>query len=503
MSGRPFRTALLGSDLALLLACTGLPPAPAPTNPMRFLSINDVYVADTLGDGSGGLARVATMRDRIQAEGPILFVLAGDFLSPSLLSKYYGGAQMIEALNAARLDYATFGNHEFELPRDTLVARIQASRFRWLSANCREANGVSFPDVQPWDTVRLGGRKIGLFGLTLEGNYPKYVQCLDPDSVARIVVDTLVKQKADLIVAITHQSADDDRALLNREGRLDLILGGHEHEHMTIQVSSRYVLKADANSRTAQFATIWGTRSQWHEAVALLPVQPTITPDTGVARVVAAWADSLRRRLGPERAIGRLAAPLDARDAVQRQAETGLGDLVTDAIRAGTRTEIAMLNAGALRLDDVLPAGPLTNYELESLFLFADETRMLSVRLTGARVRELLERSVSDDVIGKGGFLQVSGLAFTYDPRKPSGTRIVGDVTGSRGHPLGLRDTLTVALPAYLACNGGDGYQVPEAGPACGARAGASRAVDLLTRFISDSLHGEVAAPAGGRITRQ
>jgi len=123
---------VLAGGLGSLLACLGLPPAPAPTNPIRFLSINDVYVADTLNDGSGGLARVATMRNRIKAEGPTLFVLAGDFLSPSLLSKYYSGAQMVEALNAAKLDYVTFGNHEFEVGRDTLLARIRASKFKWL-----------------------------------------------------------------------------------------------------------------------------------------------------------------------------------------------------------------------------------------------------------------------------------------------------------------------------------------------------------------------------------
>jgi len=503
VNGRSLRSTLLGGGLAALIACTGLPPAPAPTNPMRFLSINDVYVADTLTDGTGGLARVATMHDRIRAEGPTLFVLAGDFLSPSLLSKYYGGAQMLEALNAAKLDYATFGNHEFEIPRDTLVARIRASKFKWVSANCREANGSGFPGVQAWDTVRLAGRKVGLFGLTLQGDYAKYVRCSDPDSAARVVVDTLIQLKADLIVALTHQTVEADRALLNREGRLDIILGGHEHEHLTVQISNRYVLKADANSRTAQFATVWGARSQWHEAVALLPVQPTITPDTAVARVVAGWSDSLHRKLGPERRIGTLQAALDARDAVQRQAETGLGDLVADAMRAGTKTDLALINAGAIRLDEELAPGPITNYDLESLFLFTDETRILAVPLTGARVRELLERSVSDGVIGKGGFLQVSGLSFTYDHAKPSGNRIVGEIMRANGRPIGPKEALSVALPAYLACKGGDGYQVPESAPACGTRDSAPRAVDLLTAFLSDSLHGTVVPAAGGRITRQ
>jgi 2',3'-cyclic-nucleotide 2'-phosphodiesterase (5'-nucleotidase family) len=494
---------VLATGLGVLVACTGLPPAPAPTNPLRFLSINDVYVADTLSDGSGGLARVTTMRSRIQAEGPTLFLLAGDFLSPSLLSKYYGGAQMIEALNAAKLDYVTFGNHEFELPRDTLVARIHAAKFKWLSANCREANGSPFPGVLAWDTLRLAGRKVGLFGVTLKGEYPQYVRCADPDSAARVVVDTLQKQGVDLVVALTHQTIEADRALLNRDGRIDLILGGHEHEHMTVAISTRYVLKADANARTAQFATVWGTRGHWRQAVALLPVQPTVTPDSAVAPIVAAWADSLRRRVGPERPIGTLKAPLDARDAVQRQAETGLGDLVADAIRAGTMTDVALVNAGALRLDDILQPGPITNYQLESLFLFADETRILAVPLTGARVRELLEHSVSDGVLGKGGFLQVSGVSFAYDPAKPSGSRITGNPTRADGRPLGPRDTVRVALPAYLACNGGDGYQVPEAQAACGSRSTAPRAVDLVGTYLADSLRGDVTPPAPGRITRR
>jgi len=498
-----WRDAVLAGGLGSLLACLGLPPAPAPTNPVRFLSINDVYVADTLNDGSGGLARVATMRHRIQAEGPTLFVLAGDFLSPSLLSKYYSGAQMVEALNAAKLDYVTFGNHEFELPRDTLVARIRTSTFKWLSANCTEANGSAFPGVLPWDTLRMAGQKVGLFGLTLQGPYPKYVRCTDPDSAARIAVDTLQRLGVDLLVAITHQTVEADRALLNREGRLDLILGGHEHQHMTVAIANRYILKADANSRTAQFATIWGTREHWHEAVALLPVQPTITADTAVARIVAAWADSLRQRLGPERSVGTLTAPLDARDEIQRRAETGLGNLVTDAIRAGTGADVALLNAGALRLDDVVPAGPVTNYQVESLFLFADETRILVVPLTGMRVRELLERSVSDSVLGKGGFLQVSGVAFSYDSTKPSGSRIVGDLTRPNGRPLAAAESVKVALPVYLACNAGDGYQVPEAQDLCGNRNTAPRTVDMLRTFLVDSLHRTITPPALGRINRR
>jgi hypothetical protein len=171
-------------------------------------------------------------------------------------------------------------------------------------------------------------------------------------------------------------------------------------------------------------------------------------------------------------------------------------------MRWGTHTDVALLNAGTLRLDDVIRPGPLTNYQLESIFLFADETRVLSVPLTGARLREILEHGVSDGSLGKGGFLQVSGVGFTYDPKAPSGHRIVGELRRADGGVIAVRDTLRVAIPVYPACEGGDGYVVPEAAPACADRAAGPRAADLLMRYIGESLGGQVKAPAAGRISQ-
>ena len=510
-----------GLGLGLLTACMPGAKAPEPLDPVRFLLINDVYVADTLGDGSGGLARVATVRKRVAAQGPVLFVLAGDFLSPSLLSKYYGGRQMVEALNAADLDYATFGNHEFELPRDTLIARIEASTFKWLSTNCALAEGTPFPKVLPWDTVRMSGHLVGLFGLTVPGEYRSYVRCGDPDSAAKAATDTLTALQADLIVGLTHQTVQADRDLLRRESRIDLILGGHEHEAHDSVVSGRHVLKADANSRSAQFVTLWGGKGEWRQAVGLVTIDSRLPADSATAGVAARWADSLRAKLGPERVIATAEAPIDARDALSRNRESPLGMLVTDAMRAGTGAEVALINAGAMRLDDVIPAGPVSNYQLESIFLFADETRVVTFPLSGARLREVLEHSVSDPSLGKGAFLQVSGLSFTYDRARPSGARLVGEIRrgvhlprdSAQSPPDTLRtpppvgaiapnDTVRVAMPAYPACEGGDGYRIPEAAESCTGAGAAPRAADLLIRHLSDSLGGKVPSPAGGRIVR-
>jgi 5'-nucleotidase len=490
---------------ATLMVLSGCAPGggpPIPLNPVRFLSINDVYVTDTMADGQGGLARVATVRRRLADQGPVIFVLAGDLLSPSLLSKYYNGHQMVEVLDSARLDYATFGNHEFELPVDTMDARIAESTFKWLSSNCTRADGTPFPKVLPWDTVRVSGYKVGLFGLTLQGAYRKQVRCTSPDSAAHIAIDTLVKQGADLIVGITHQTIQADRDLLAHEPNLDLILGGHEHEAHDSVVSGRHVLKADANSRSAQFVTLWGGKGQWRQAVGLVHIDSRLPDDSLVGPVVRAWDDSLRQRLGPERVLAHTSKPIDARDAIGRSQESMLGDLVTDAMRAGTGADVAMLNAGTLRLDDVIKPGPITNYQMESIFLFADETRVITFTLSGARLREILEHGVADGSLGKGPFLQVSGVRFTYDPAAPSGRRIVGEVTRQSGAVIHTGDSLKASFPVYPACDQGDGYDVPEARAGCETRASAPRAVDLLERYLTDSLRGTIVEPADGRIER-
>src|SRR5712692_5177696 len=104
---------------------------------VTLLQLNDVYqFAPVDGGAHGGLARVMTLRKQIMSESPnALFLLAGDTISPSVESNTYQGRQMIDAWNTSGLDYATFGNHEFDFGPDVLRARMRESKFKWLAAN--------------------------------------------------------------------------------------------------------------------------------------------------------------------------------------------------------------------------------------------------------------------------------------------------------------------------------------------------------------------------------
>jgi len=265
---------LASGCLLLALGCYAAVPPPIPLKPVRFLLINDVNVADTLPNGRGGLARVATVRRRLADQGPIVFVLGGNGLS--------AGREMVDLLNRAKLDYATFGEHELNLGLDTLMARVEESKFTWISSNCTRSDGTALAKVIPWDTLRISGHKVGLFGLTLEGPYPANLRCANPDSVAHRTIETLGAEAVDLIVAITHQTTDADRNLLGREPKLDLILGGHVQKATDSVVSHRHALKADENAQSAQFVTLWGGKDNWKQAVGLVPIDGTLPSDTAV-----------------------------------------------------------------------------------------------------------------------------------------------------------------------------------------------------------------------------
>ena len=510
MISNRFRAAALAAATIL----GGCARAPAPTTtpstavvppagtPLRFLLINDVYFGDTLRNGTGGLSRVAYLRDSLARTGPVTFVLAGDFMSPSLLSKWYRGEQMRQQLNAAKLDLVTFGNHEFELDRDTLVSRIANSKFKWTSANCFEANGQPFPGVSKWDTATISGIKVGVFGVTIVSSYRRYVKCVNADSAAHDAIAALKVAGAQVVYGLTHQTLRADSALLAREPGLDFILGGHEHENHRILVGEKRLLKADANSRSAQFFTLTHTPNGWTQADRLIEIDRTLAMDPATQQVVSAWNDSIVKRLGPERTVATLAFQLDGRDEVNRARESPLGDLVTDAIRLGTGADAAIMNSGTMRIDDVLPAGPITNYQLESIFLFADETRIMTFPITGARLREILEHGVAPGSVGSGPYLQVSGLKYSWDPSKASGSRIVGDIRKTDGTVIKPGDTIRLSFNVYPACESGDGYNVPEAKAACDARSSAPRAADLVMKHITERLGGQVAVPSSGRVTR-
>src|SRR3954462_81573 len=129
---------------------------------VNFVQINDVYEIAPLDNGKeGGMARVATLRQQYLKQNSNTFlVIAGDFLSPSVYNslhykgEYIRGKQMVEAMNAAGMDIAIFGNHELDLKENELQQRINESNFQWIASNViHQQNGNFVPFAKTTGTA--------------------------------------------------------------------------------------------------------------------------------------------------------------------------------------------------------------------------------------------------------------------------------------------------------------------------------------------------------------
>src|SRR4051812_43185058 len=131
---------VLSFALALSLATA----AAARDAHLTFLDINDVYEIEAK-NGIGGFGGLAALLKRERARHPgAITVVAGDFLSPSILSSTLKGAQMVALFNQVGVDYVTFGNHEFDFGADVLKQRIGESKFGWLGSNVMGPDGKPF-----------------------------------------------------------------------------------------------------------------------------------------------------------------------------------------------------------------------------------------------------------------------------------------------------------------------------------------------------------------------
>ena len=108
--------------------------------------------------------------------------------------------------------------------------------------------------------------------------------------------------------------------------------------------------------------------------------------------------------------------------------DTGMGNLITDALRHETRTEIALTVTGLV--SEGLYAGPLLGADLFRPVSYGyDQATGLGLRiatldLLGSELRAGMEACLSYAGVTETFDLQVSGMRFRYDSRRPVGERV-------------------------------------------------------------------------------
>lgn len=425
-----------------------------------ILQINDVYSTVPV-DGQGGLARVATLKKQFtDAKRNPLLMIGGDFLSSSVASTFFKGEQMIDALNAAGLDVAAFGNHEFDFGVDLLLTRMKQAKWQWVNANIVDRQTSKLlADTPPYVIRTVAGLKVGIIGLCIIQESMRSpalrarLDLLDPIEAAGRYVPQMKRDGADVIVALTHLNFSDDRELAIRYPDIDVIVGGHEHYPITAIEGRTLISKAGSEARYVARIDIGKRDNIVERFFEMIPVNASVPEDPAAAAIINGWEAKLGSEMDDP--VGSTTVPLDARDLRLRASEANIGNLVADAIRREADADIGLLNAGGIRGNREFPAGTLTHRDLLQIHPFGN--RVCKIEITGALLLQALNHGVARLPATDGRFPQVSNITFHVDTTAPVGNRVRDLRVG--GAPIDLTRTYTVALPDYLL-NGGDGYEM-------------------------------------------
>ena len=453
----------LGAGLAAGLATSARatePSAPEPT--LTLLLVNDVYLMGEV-DGRGGFARLNAIVKAERARGvPVLYVHAGDTLSPSLMSGFDKGAHIVDLLNLAAPDVFVPGNHEFDFGPETFLERMRAAAFPCFAANLRDGAGGAIPGIRDRTILTLGGVRVGIVGIALAST-PEKSQSGDLRFGPEI--GTLADQAqalrfegADIVVAVTHTARETDLAML-AAGHADIVLSGHDHD-LVVHYDGRRILAESSSDAyyvtaidlSATVSITAGSRSvAWRPSFRIHDTS-AVAPDPETLALVRRLDADLSRRLDVP--VGATARPLDSRIVAVRAREASFGSLVADALREAMQAEIAVMNGGGIRGNRLYPAGTvLTRRDILTELPFGNT--LVAVAITGAQVRALLESGLRELGRPSGRFVQVSGLTVRVDPDAPAGARIVSVQVGDV--PLDEARTYRVASNNFLY-EGGNGY---------------------------------------------
>lgn len=426
---------------------------------VTILHINDIYEIDGMEGGRfGGLSRTATvLRELERRQSPVLMTLGGDYLSPSAIGtaivdgQPLAGRQMVDVLNHVGLDWAVLGNHEFDVSEASFAQRMSESRFRILASNVSNIKGEPFPGTVRSAVVpiRVRGRNIrlGLIGLTIDANRRPWVRYSPPIEAARAEIATM-KGKVDAIVALTHLPLADDQELVSAVPDIDVVLGGHEHENWLLQRGPGFtpIVKADANVRTVAIVTLnfTGTGVRPFVSSHLRILDERIRQDGAIQGIVRKWVGIAYDAFStfgfePARTVVTLNEPLDGRETTVRNQSGRLTDLITAALdREAGGVDVAIMNGGSVRIDDILQPGPVTEYDVIRVLPFGGTVTRAAI--DGRLLAAILDTGVKNR--GSGGFLHARGAVRE------------GEQWRVQGEPLDPERRYRVALTDFLLSGG-------------------------------------------------
>ncbi|CAD5107877.1 bifunctional metallophosphatase/5'-nucleotidase [Zestomonas carbonaria] len=431
---------------------------------------NNEYTPATTGDDGtvGGVARLATLIDQRRAAAagqPLLLLDAGDFTMGTLfhtVAREIGGE--LRLMSELGYDATTLGNHEFDFRPQGLAAMLSVAHKALgdklvpvLSSNIRFDPERPEDDtlqahqeagrIQPYKVIERGGIRFGLFGL-LGYNaidvapMTRPVTFADPLETAREMVRTLrEEERVDVVILLSHmgvnQQADgswrgEEVEMAEQVPGIDIIVGGHSHTALAqpVLVGGRVpVVQAGSEiQHLGELRMALGDDGKLRMLdYRLHPIDDRIPGDATISRDVADFQQAVTERM-LEPLGYRFDQPLAKVDRRLTRAyeDPVLANLVTDALRRATGSDLAFTGNGTIRDDmihgrsgvqavsDLFRIAPLGIGEYDD----APGYPLIKVYFTGREIKSILEVLLLAYQLRDSDsyYPRVSGVRFSYNP---------------------------------------------------------------------------------------
>ncbi len=493
---RHFIAALMGSTM---LMAGGLS---AEEIKLTILGIGDIYnFADH--KGRGGVARLNAVAKAERAANPnTIYVFDGDMLSPSILSGFDKGQNMIELTNIVPFDIAVPGNHEFDFGVENFMEKMAASNYPWAAVNITNADGSPVEGLGGVMIREYDGLKVALVPVaqdtTPEVTSSGDLQFADTVETGVAAAKQARADGADFVIGVVQTDITNDMELI-KSGAFDVIMSGDDHHYGTYYDGrTAYVeTSIDGEFLSPVDIMVSVTEKDGRRKVRWVPNfrfidTADVTPDPETQAMVDAYQQQLDESLNV--ALGVTEYPLDSRRNVVRGEESAMGNLIADAMRWATGADVAIANGGGIRGDRTYDAGTvLTRRDILTELPFGNAT--VVTELPGSQILAAIENGVSQVEKGSGRFPQVSGMSYVYDPSAPPGSRVTEIMIG--GEPLDPNKTYKLATNNYILA-GGDGYSALGGGRVLVDEANGNLMANDVMNYIEAM--GGVSAKVEGRI---
>ena len=450
--------AVLGVAALALMAGSAL----AETVKITLLGVGDVYKFEG-GKTRGGMARLNAVARAERAANPnTIYVFDGDMLSPSLMSGFDKGENMIKLSNIVPFDLAVPGNHEFDFGPENFTNMAKASKYPWGAINITGAEGKPLEGLVGVTVKEVQGVKVALIPVAQDTS-PQVASTGDLKfgPTAESAINTAKqarKDGADIVVGVVQAPHSDDLAMVASKA-FDVILSGDDHDlvvmyngitaYVDTSTEANYLVPIDL---TVNVEEKDGKRSvKWEPNFRFIDTA-SVTPDPETQKLVDEYSGLLDKELNV--VLGKTEGPLDSRRNVVRTEEAAIGNLIADAMRDAVGADVAITNGGGIRGDKQYAAGSdITRRDVLTELPFGNVTVLTEV--TGQQIWDGLENGLSKVEDGAGRFPQVSGLKLEGDLTKPAGSRVTSVMVGDK--PLDKAATYKLATNDYML-DGGDGY---------------------------------------------